>query len=181
MAFRQGGSQRLAALHTKSADVVVLSSLAVPRLDRSRVSWTVLPDYTFYRRAAVVVLTADEAPPRQGCRVAIDRHSFDHVAMTNAEFPDARLVDADYVRIPELVASGQVDAAVWHQTGVAPLLAAKRVVVHRRRRPTPHPTRRAPAHAWCTVVTTRPSPNCWQPSSRAGASPPSSAPCSEAS
>lgn len=130
LAFRQGGSQRLAALYTKSADVVVLSSLAVPRLDRSRVSWAVLPDYTFYGRAAVVVLTAGDAPPRQGCRVAIDRHSFDHVAMTRAEFPDARFVGADYVRIPELVASGQVDAAVWHQTGVVPLLAATRVVVH---------------------------------------------------
>jgi hypothetical protein len=85
----------------------------------------------------MVVITRTGERPEPGGRIAIDRYSSDHTLLTEAEFPSGRYVDAHYIRIPEMVANGEVDAAVWHDSSASPLSAATDLDLHPLQRPLP--------------------------------------------
>jgi hypothetical protein len=134
--FRQGNSVRLRFLHSSRVDFVLMSLVAAQAAPAD-FSFRALGPHTYYGQDAVVVITAAGREPDPHGRVPIDRNSYDHSALTEAEFPEAQLVDTPYLLIPELVASGGVDAAVWHQTSSSPLLTATGLAMHPLRHPSP--------------------------------------------
>lgn len=127
--YRQGATQRVEALRSGRVDWVAASAPAVATEGPDLAS-TVLPPHTYYGRDAVVVITASGRGVDPTGRVPIDRSSHDHARLTQAAFPDANLVDAPYLSIPELVTSGEADAAVWHRTSSSPLLVAAGLDLH---------------------------------------------------
>lgn len=136
LTFRQGVRHRLAPLEEGRVDFVVCSAPSARTLGGSHRA-VYLPPHTFYARDAVVVITrAGETPDSRG-RVPIDRNSRDHSVLTEAEFPEATLIDSPYSLIPELVVHRQVDAAIWHRTSASPLLTASGLDIHPRLRPPP--------------------------------------------
>lgn len=136
LTFRQGVRHRLEALGEGRVDFLVCSAPAARSLSAEH-AVVLLPLHTFYARDAVVVITrSGELPDARGT-VPIDRNSRDHSVLTEAEFPDALLVDVPYTLIPELVVHGEVDAAIWHRTSASPLLTATGLDIHRRSRPQP--------------------------------------------
>lgn len=77
---------------------------------------------TYYAPDQLVVLRrqADVDGHVEPTRVAIDRDSFDHEALTLAEFPveeaSVEFVDVPFPDVPAYVHAGVVDAGVWHVT-----------------------------------------------------------------
>lgn len=136
LTFRQGAHHRIEALDDGRVDFVVCSAPTARTLAPAQ-PVVVLPAHTFYARDAVVVITRSGERPDPRGRVPIDRHSRDHSVLTEAEFPDAELVDVQYSLIPELVVHGDVDAAIWHRTSASPLLTATGLDIHPRSRPHP--------------------------------------------
>jgi len=134
--FRQGNTVRLESLRNSRADFTVMSVQAA-NAERDDVSHRELGPNSFYAANAVVVITAAGRMPDPQGRVPIDRSSIDHMVLTRAEFPYADLVDAPYLSIPDLVVSGAVDAAVWHQTSSSPLLTATGLAIHELHNPSP--------------------------------------------
>lgn len=127
--FRQGNLVRIEQLVAGVVDFSVMSRRAV-ETSAATLSWLPMGAFTFYSRNAVVVIAAREAGVNPSMRVAIDRGSSDHVALTLREFPNSTLVDMPYLFIPEAVANGQVDAAVWHRTTSSPLMTATGLSLH---------------------------------------------------
>jgi hypothetical protein len=134
--FRQGNSNRLQFLRSMRVDFTVMSVVAAKGARRA-VSYRPLGDYTYYGRDAVVVITPVGREPDLDGPIPVDRKSFDHTALTEAEFPDAKLVHRSYLLIPELVARGEFGAAVWHQTSSSPLLTASGLAIHPLHKPSP--------------------------------------------
>lgn len=137
LVFRQGGTRRVALLDAARADFIALSTVAAARLDRTRVEVMSLPKYTFYGEGSLVVIERAARHRKRPRRVAIDSSSYDHTMLTKAEFPHAQYVDVHYIRIPQVVAQGEVDAAVWHTTSSSPLLAAVELQITPLARPSP--------------------------------------------
>jgi hypothetical protein len=136
LTFRQGVRHRFAALEEGRVDFMVCSAPSARALGGSHPA-VFLPQHTFYAHDAVVVITrSDEKPDPRG-RVPIDRNSRDHSVLTEAEFPDATLIDAPYTLIPELIVHREADAAIWHRTSASPLLTAAGLDIHARLRPPP--------------------------------------------
>lgn len=137
LTFRQGSMTRIEMVETGRADFIVLSAMAARSLDGTRFRIIELPPNTFYRQGSLVVITRSGENPEPGGRIAIDRYSYDHTLLTNAEFPSGNYVDARYIRIPEMVTSGEVDAAVWHDSSSSPLSTATDLALHALQRPMP--------------------------------------------
>lgn len=135
LTFRQGVETRLRLLREARVDWVLASGAVAE--DVTDCEAMLLPPFTYYDRDSVVILTAAGRTPDAHGRVPIDHRSRDHVALTMAEFPDANHVDAPYLWIPELVLSGEVDAAVWHKNATSALLTATGLEVHPLQHPSP--------------------------------------------
>ena len=118
-------------------DFTIVSASTGSALDRGSFACLELPDFTYYRRGSVVVITASGRTPDPHGRVASDPASYDHAELTRAEFPHAQLVEAPYGRIPDLVARGDADAAVWHATSSSPLSTATGLRLHGLTNPSP--------------------------------------------
>lgn len=136
LTFRQGARERFALLHEQRVDWVLVSGAAAQE-ESPRCLAVPLPPHTYYDRDSVVVVTAAGRVPDPHGRVAIDRHSYDHTALTRAEFPDAGYVTAAYWWIPDMIAHGEVDAAVWHRTSSSSLVTATGLAIHPLRGPGP--------------------------------------------
>jgi hypothetical protein len=136
LTFRQGVKHRLGSLDEGRVDFVVCSAPAARALGATHAA-VYLPLHTFYARDAVVVITRSGEQPDPRGVVPIDRNSRDHSVLTEAEFPDATLVDAPYTLVPELIVHCEADAAIWHRTSASPLLTATGLAIHPRRRPPP--------------------------------------------
>lgn len=134
--FRQGSEDRLTALRSGRVDWIATSQDAADATSDDCAS-TGLGDHSYYAENAAVVLTALGATPRPTGRVPVDSSSHDHLLLTRAEFPDASLVEAAYLTIPDLIVSGRVDAAVWHRTSVSSLFTAGGLALHPLSRPSP--------------------------------------------
>ena len=127
--FRQGGNTRSKYLDSELVDFSVSSEGAARESLETR-STLPLGSHTYYAKDSVVVITAKNRKPHPTDRVAIDRNSADHTMLTTAEFPHADLVDVPYLFIAEAVATGEVDAAVWHRTTSSPLMTAVGLSIH---------------------------------------------------
>lgn len=134
--YRQGAQERFGFLQAGRVDWIG-ASYEARRSTNLDLDHRTLGTYTYYGRDAVVVITAAGRKPDPVGRVPIDRRSYDHSALTEAEFPDADFIQAPYLSIPELIVAGDLDAAVWHQTWSSPLLIATGLDLHPLRRPSP--------------------------------------------
>jgi hypothetical protein len=150
LTFRHGAGPRLELLRSGRADFMVASAAFADSLAEPGLAVTVLPPYTYFAADSVVVVTRAGEDPADARRVAVDRASFDHSRLTEAEFPAHELVAASAPQIPELVANRDVDAAVWHDSNSSALSVATGLAVHPLSRPSPS----AEARASCAAVIT---------------------------
>lgn len=127
--FRQGSLTRVEQLTSRVVDFSVMSRRAALH-STEQLDYLSLGPYTFYSRNAVAVIARTGVTLGEHLSVAIDRRSSDHTALTRGEFPDASFVDVPYMFIPEAVAEGRVDAAVWHRTTSSPLVTAAGLSLH---------------------------------------------------
>lgn len=150
LTFRQGARTRMALLDEDRVDFTVVSASTAEALEGGAFACSELPEFSYYRRGSVVVITAVGREPDPEGLVATDPASYDHGLLTRAEFPDAQLVEAPYGRIPELVARGDADAAVWHTTSSSSLSTATGLGLHGLRHPSPadHGSMSRAALAW---------------------------------
>ena len=127
--FRQGSTVRLQFLESGRVDFTVASATVAHSQPGQTASLTLAP-HTYYQKDSVVVITASGREVGTPDRVPVDRSSHDHLQLTQSEFPNAQLVDAPYSFIPELVVSGEFDAAVWHRSASSPLLIGSGITIH---------------------------------------------------
>jgi len=126
----RGGAGRLAAIGRGEFDVALVSVGAWLNndlnlgSDSSAFVRTLAPG-TYYAPRRLVVVTRQGTPTQSIRRVAIDRTSSDHVALTLGEFPESdgyEYVDAPFPAVPAWVLRNRVDAGIWHLTSsVVPL------------------------------------------------------------
>ncbi|MFV0426353.1 MAG: YhfZ family protein [Beutenbergiaceae bacterium] len=126
MQHTPGGTVRLNAVANGWQDLTVVSSGTHHNHQQAMgKSWAgpqrVLDPGTYYAPDRLVaVRRMDEDPSVQPCRVAIDRDSADHVALTTAEFgAECTTVDVPFPDVPAYVLVGIVDAGIWHITNSA--------------------------------------------------------------
>lgn len=123
--YRRGAARRAAAVTSGEADITVMSWGAAHSLqeagEANGLGVTILGPDTYYATGSVLVLhRADEELPESPAqtRVGIDRSSYDHVTLTETEFPPAdgyRFVECDFPHMPVAVAEGRVDVGIWHK------------------------------------------------------------------
>ena len=120
-----GSSRRLALVEQGEADFTVLSATAAAALlaDRSD-EWfasALSPNSYYYQGTWVVILRPglDPGDDKIVRRIGIDRSSHDQTALTEAEFPQTgrcEYVDCNYTYMTAKVATGELDAMVWHKS-----------------------------------------------------------------
>ena len=123
-----GGSRRLRQLRSGRTDLTVVSAGTYDALTAAGEAGESvhrrLEPGTYY--APERLLALDRAAVSQPAQVvAIDPESFDHEALTLAQFPPApgrRYLHVHYPEVPSFVLAGVVDAGIWHVTStVLPL------------------------------------------------------------
>lgn len=121
----RGGNGRLQAVSDGRYDIGVVSAGtlhgAQENLGLAGIGATrVLPPGTYYAPERLVVLRGPAADDPLGRnRVGIDTESFDHEALTRAEFPESggfEYVEMHFTEVPARVLAGLVGAGVWHIT-----------------------------------------------------------------
>lgn len=124
----RGGTRRVESLAAGRTDVAVVSAgvfnAATERLGVDSPVRLLGPgSYYGAGRLVIVSRTADDGRRRR--RVAIDRDSPDHVALTEAAFgleAGYDYVDHPFPDVPAAVLRGDVDAGIWHRSySVIPL------------------------------------------------------------
>lgn len=118
----RGGVARMRSIVAGEHDLTVVSAGTLEGVEQTRArSWAgparILEPGTYY--ATDRLLVAWRPGEQAGrCRIAIDRSSYDHEALTAAEFGDrdVTFVDVPFPDVPLYVLSGAVDAGVWHIT-----------------------------------------------------------------
>ncbi|MGA4668947.1 YhfZ family protein [Propionibacteriaceae bacterium Y1923] len=121
----RGGAPRIHSVMAGEDDLTVTSAgtLAGVR-SLAGAGWReverVLGPGTYYAPDQLVILRrqVDVDEGLAPARVAIDRDSFDHEALTAGEFGEApvEFVDINFPEVPAYVHAGVVDAGVWHVT-----------------------------------------------------------------
>lgn len=123
-----GGNQRLEQLRTGQSDLTVVSAGTFDGLvggwaSPDAVLSRQLDPGTYYAPERLLVLTAGAAGPIQDARrVAIDRQSFDHEALTLAQFPPTpgrEYLQVPFPEVPAHVLAGAADAGIWRITTLA--------------------------------------------------------------
>lgn len=123
-----GGNPRLEQLREGQADLTVVSAGTFEGLvegwsSRTSVVSRQLAPGTYYAPERLLILTTDAAGPTQELRrIAIDRESFDHEALTLAQFPPATgrsYLQVPFPEVPAHVLAGVVDAGIWRITTLA--------------------------------------------------------------
>ena len=123
-----GGNPRLEQLREGQADLTVVSAGTFDGLvegwdSRASVVSRQLEPGTYYAPERLLVLTAAQAGPTDELRrIAIDRESFDHEALTLAQFPPApgrSYLQVPFPEVPAHVLAGVVDAGIWRITTLA--------------------------------------------------------------
>lgn len=128
MHHSRGGNGRLRAVAEGRYDIAIVSRGTFEGVRRSGMvtglgAARVLGEGTYYAPDRLVVLRGPRSlDPALRETIAIDRESFDHEALTVAEFPDdgvLRYVQMDFTEVPGRVLAGLVGAGVWHVTASA--------------------------------------------------------------
>jgi len=131
--YRPGANHRLEEVYHERAHATVTSAgaLAQHRESFPGLVGVHLGASTFYSAGSLVVVEHATRPPREPLRVGIDRGSYDHTRLSEAEFAGrpVEYVDCPFVVAPAAVLAGDVDAAVWHAmpTVIPPELAGLRL------------------------------------------------------
>jgi hypothetical protein len=136
--YTYGSGRRLKLVESEEADFTVLSGAAAQDLCDSDASWQTfsLAPTRFYFENSWFVLTRPGLDPltTNSLRsVGIDRSSYDHSAITEAEFPiksGYEYIEGNFPFMTEMLAVGKIDAMAWHQSSLAIPLAA--VGIHTR-------------------------------------------------
>ncbi|MFV0430140.1 MAG: YhfZ family protein [Arachnia sp.] len=128
LAHTRGGNHRLEQLDQAHVDFTVVSAGTYAGLAAAHGSVEPSPHRllgggTYYSPERLLVLSTrglsdDDAPER----IAIDHESFDHEALTLAQFPPhprRHYVQVPFLEVPGFVLAGVVDAGVWHQRASA--------------------------------------------------------------
>lgn len=123
---QRGGAPRIHSVSAGEHDLTVTSAGTLDGVrSLAGAGWQgverLLGPGTYYAADQLVVLRRqrDLDEGLAPVRVAIDRHSFDHEALTLAEFdPEAafEFIDVPFPEVPAYVHAGVVDAGVWHVT-----------------------------------------------------------------
>lgn len=118
--FIRGAQRRLERLRTGEADLVALSHGALHSMPApAREALTIIDagPARYYSPELLVVVEGRPGTHSQPRRVGIDRDSFDHVALTEAEFPAGvdRFVTCRFHEIPAAILEGRIDVGVWHR------------------------------------------------------------------
>jgi hypothetical protein len=127
--FRPGALTRLEDVYHERVHATVTSAGALARHRAALPGLTGLDlgPGTFYSNGSLVVVEHAGRAPRTPLRVGIDRNSYDHQRLSEAEFGarDPEYVQCPFVLAPAAVLAGDVDAAVWHSmpTVIPPELA----------------------------------------------------------
>jgi hypothetical protein len=127
-----GGARRLEAIRAGDHDLAIVSAGTFDSIkgtiDGSEASGLLarrLKAGTYYAPGRLVVVRRATANEQSPLRVAIDRNSPDHVALTLGEFghrDDVALVDAPFPSVPAWVLRNRVDIGIWHEArSVIPL------------------------------------------------------------
>lgn len=152
--YLHGASKRIQLVRDGEADFAVASEPAAQvatALDSERWALHAFGPETYNTDGSMVVLVR----PRLGAddrlaRIGIDPDSHDHALLTRAEFPEVEgysYAASPHARLPALVASGEVDAAVWHRTTLAIPLALVGVGVRPLHQPRAIELRKQLGHA----------------------------------
>jgi hypothetical protein len=131
--FLSGSRQRVAALLAERVHFIVLSADGAERAEREHAVQAVraLHPTSYYPDDSIVVLTRfDLTDPDQAGRIAIDLGSYDHEILTRSQFGEREYVDVPYDLIPDRLADGSVDAAIWHRASRSTLVHAERWRLH---------------------------------------------------
>lgn len=121
--YLRGASPRAKRVLRSEADIAVMSrgaaeSLA-PRVRKST-RMVELGQGSYYAPDSLVRLARAGAGEKGPLRVAIDRSSYDHLRLTEAEFPPGvdqwTYVDCAYTHLPGALIEDKVDVGVWHRT-----------------------------------------------------------------
>jgi hypothetical protein len=132
--YTYGSYRRLALVESGDADFTAMSATAASQaVAESGGEWSasaLSPD-SYYERRSWIVIARPGVDPRDTTslrRIGIDRNSYDQSALTELEFPKGggrRYIDGDYTYMPAKIASGKLDAMVWHKSVLTiPLEAA---------------------------------------------------------
>ncbi len=120
-----GGNQRLELVGHGDYDLTAVSAGTFDGLvgtgQPASVAQRRLAPGTYYDPGRLVVLGGADAPADPD-RVAIDTESFDHEALTLAQFPPRparEYVEIPYPDVPAFVLAGVVDVGIWHITSSA--------------------------------------------------------------
>lgn len=120
--FINGGRKRLDLVGSGRFDFAVVSATAAQRAQAETPGFRVfrrLAPGSYYAPDSMVVIAAPHVEDKEQIGViGIDPSSIDHALLSRAEFRDrpVRTVECSYENIPELVAAGELDGAVWHRT-----------------------------------------------------------------
>jgi hypothetical protein len=131
--FRPGARTRLEDVYHERVHATVTSAGALDRhrADLPGLTGIDLGPGTFYSSGSLVVVEHASRDPRSPLRVGIDRNSYDHQQLSEAEFGDRgpEYVQIPFVLAPAAVLAGDIDAAIWHSmpTVIPPELAGLRL------------------------------------------------------
>ncbi|MEU5949396.1 YhfZ family protein [Micromonospora sp. NPDC047465] len=131
--FRPGAITRLEDVYHERVHATVTSAGALERHKETLpgLAGLDLGPGTFYSNGSLVVVEHATRRPGTPLRVGIDRNSYDHQRLSEAEFGDRNpeYVQCPFVFAPAAVLAGDIDAAVWHSmpTVIPPQLAGLRL------------------------------------------------------
>nr|WP_017201831.1 YhfZ family protein [Microbacterium barkeri] len=121
----RGGVARTRSIVAGQHDLTVVSAGTLEGVEKTQAAtWTgpsrIVGPGTYYATDRLLVVSR----PNHGGgrrRIAVDRSSYDHEALTAAQFgdTDVTFVDVPFPDVPLYVLAGAVDAGVWHITDSA--------------------------------------------------------------
>jgi hypothetical protein len=120
--YRRGGHFRVELVASGETEAALVSRGAADALESTiraaRLAVHDLGEDTYYSEGSIVVLARAGTRPAAPLRVGIDRDSFDHVTLTQAEFPLSgghEYVECHFTELPVALLEGRVDAGIWHR------------------------------------------------------------------
>jgi hypothetical protein len=131
--YTYGSSRRVELVESGEADFTAVSEAAAASVSAGRDEWlasSLQPTNYYYEGSWVVIVRHGLDPFDSGSlrRIGIDRNSHDQTILTEEEFPPIKgreYVDGHYSYMTEKVATGTLDAMVWHKSALTiPLDAA---------------------------------------------------------
>lgn len=117
-----GALDRIAQVEQGKSDITLASSGAaeIEGICEESGQMKVLKPNTYYCLERLVIISGQDSQPEQWRRIAIDRHSTDHLGLTQCEFPRQQgfdYIESDFRQIPARVLRDELDAGIWHMTG----------------------------------------------------------------